>query len=200
MAIERSYNWATILYPESCVENLDDALRELLVPCALSPLHDQDVQEDTGELKKPHYHLVLHYGSLKSQAQVRKDVLQLGAVGVERVRDLRVYVRYLAHMDNPDKAQYDARDIKAFNSFDVEKHLNGDKKISTDEGFAALVAISLEYGFTNYDQLIIYCLKNDAELLPSCRKSAYALTSFLRSRAYCLNADTGNPGKGKRST
>lgn len=179
--VDRNYNWATILYPESSIADIDTALQELMVPCALSPLHDRDVQEDTGGLKKPHYHLVLHYSSLKSQKQVQADIKPLGAVGYERIRDLGAYVRYLVHFDSPDKVQYDAAEIKAFNGFEVGKYF-GVKEISTDEGFAALAKIALERGYTTYSQLVGYCLKDAPELLPSCRKAAYALAAFLRPR------------------
>lgn len=179
---DRAYNWATILYPESCVSDIDSALRNLKVPCALSPLHDGDLQED-GQIKKPHYHLVLHYSSLKSQKQVKADIMLLKGVGVERVRDLPAYVRYLIHADNPEKEQYDIHDVQLFNGFDFQKYFNS-KGISLDEGFAALINIALKHNYNNYSQLVTYCLQNDLELLPSCRKSAYALTSFFRTRNF----------------
>lgn len=182
---ERSYNWATILYAESCVEDIASALLALKVPCALSPLHDRDIREKTGELKKPHYHLLLHYTSLKSQRQVKEDVEPLGAVGAERVRDLGAYARYLIHADDPDKAQYKIENVQEFNGFTICKYFD-EGKIGIDAGFAALVKIALEQGYTDYCSLVTYCLECDAELLPSCRKSAYALTSFLRSRAFQL--------------
>lgn len=185
---ERSYNWATILYTESCAVDIEGALLELKVPCALSPLHDRDIHDDTGEIKKPHFHLLLHYTSLKSQRQVKDDLEPLGAVGAERVRELGAYARYLIHADDPDKAQYDIQDLRIFNGFNIGKYLEGEP-INTDAGFAALIKIILEYDFTDYCDLVTHCLECDAELLPSCRKSAYALTSFLRSRAFQTKED-----------
>lgn len=184
---ERSYNWASILYTESCVTDIESALLALKVPCALSPLHDRDICDETGKLKKPHYHLLLHYTSLKSQRQVKEDLELLGAVGAERVRDLRAYVRYLIHIDEDDikKAKYDIQDLRVFNGFDISKYFE-ETQISIDAGFSELVKIALEQGYTEYCSLVTYCLECDAELLPSCRKSAYALTSFLRSRSFQL--------------
>ena len=117
---ERSYNWASILYTESCVTDIESALLALKVPCALSPLHDRDINEETEELKKPHYHLLLHYTSLKSQRQVKEDLEPLGAVGAERVRALGAYARYLVHADDPDKAQYDIQNLREFNGVNVK--------------------------------------------------------------------------------
>lgn len=188
---ERSYNWASILYTESCVADIESALLALKVPCALSPLHDRDICDETGELKKPHYHLLLHYTSLKSQRQIKEDLEPLRAVGAERVRDLRAYARYLIHIDDPDKAQYDIQDLRVFNGFDIRKYFE-ETKIGIDAGFAELVKIALEQGYTEYCSLVTYCLECDAELLPICRKSAYALTSFLRSRAFQSREDKKN--------
>lgn len=188
---ERSYNWASILYTESCVADIESALLALKVPCALSPLHDRDMCEETGELKKPHYHLLLHYTSLKSQRQIKEDLEPLGAVGAERVRELGAYARYLIHVDDPDKAQYDIQDLRVYNGFDISKYFE-ETKIGVDAGFAELVKIALEQGYTEYCSLVTYCLESDAELLPCCRKSAYALTSFLRSRAFQNREDKKN--------
>lgn len=182
---DRSYNWASLLYPESCIADIDSALQDLKVPCALSPLHDKDICNDTGELKKPHYHLVLHYTSLKSKRQVKEALEPLGAVGVEQVRSLGTYVRYLIHADDTDKAQYNLQDLKVFNGFSADKYFD-EEAVTTDAGFAALVRIALDNDYTDYCDLVTHCLECDAELLPSCRKSAYALTSFLRSRAFQL--------------
>lgn len=183
---ERSYNWGTLLYIESCIADIGTALHELKIACALSPLHDKDTLDDgTGGLKKPHYHLVLHYTSLKSQRQVKEDLKLLGAVGAERIRALGAYVRYLIHFDTPEKYQYDIQDLRTFNGFDISKYFE-ESRIGTDAGFAALIRIALNNGYTNYCELVTHCLEYDTELLPSCRKSAYALTSFLKSRSFQL--------------
>lgn len=185
---QRSYNWTTLLYPESCVSDIISALQDLKVPCALSPLHDQDICNDTGELKKPHFHLVLHYTSLKSQRQVKEDLEPLGAVGAEQIRSLRTYVRYLIHADDTDKAQYNLQELKVFNGFSVDKYFD-EEAVGTDAGFAALVKIAIDNGYTDYCDLVTHCLECDAELIPSCRKCAYALTSFLRSRAFQIKEE-----------
>lgn len=94
----------------------------------------------------------------------------------------------MIHADDLDKAQYDVQELRVFNGFSVSKYLEGEK-LSTDAGFAALVKIALEHDYTDYCDIVTHCLECDVELLPSCRKSAYALTSFLRSRAFQLRED-----------
>ena len=55
-------NWAFVLYPESAPKDWREQLARSGVACAISPLHDRDINP-TGEPKKPHYHVILVYGS-----------------------------------------------------------------------------------------------------------------------------------------
>ena len=53
-------SWGFVIYPESSPTNWRDLLIESGIACAVSPLHDMDIDnEETGELKKPHYHILL---------------------------------------------------------------------------------------------------------------------------------------------
>lgn len=47
----RSNKWTFIAYEESAPKNLKLALEALKVPFAVSPLHDKDVNMETGEFK-----------------------------------------------------------------------------------------------------------------------------------------------------
>lgn len=118
----RKRNFACILYPDSLVEGWENVLSDLKVPAFLSPLHDKDVNNGDGSPKKPHYHLMVMYEGKKTDEQFYHEVVKrlykegcepsIGAM--EYVQSLRGYARYLAHMDNPEKAQYDPNDIKCY--------------------------------------------------------------------------------------
>lgn len=125
MSDERRKVWATILYPESMPADWKERLERTRVPILVSPIHDKDVwtMEDqetnpnhvAGTLKKPHYHVVMQFESLKSPAQVQKVVEPLGVKYVEPVESPRAYARYLAHLDQPNKAQYNQDEILKLN-------------------------------------------------------------------------------------
>ena len=83
------------------------------MPALVSPLHDKDVNP-TGEQKKAHYHVVLMFDVVKTIEQVKKVVAEFGGVGCEKVNSLRGVARYLCHLDNPDKHQYNESEIKQF--------------------------------------------------------------------------------------
>lgn len=111
----RVRNFATVVYPESAPENWQDILAEHCIPCFISPLHDKDLNP-TGEPKKPHYHVVLMFEGKKSISQVTEIFDTINGVGCEVVKSLRGYARYLCHLDNPEKAQYEPSDVRCIAS------------------------------------------------------------------------------------
>lgn len=109
----RSRTWATVVYPDSAPDNWLDILQELRCPCMVSPLHCDDVNAD-GEKKKPHYHVLFLFDSVKSREQMQEIFPTFGGVGIEKCVSARGYARYLCHLDNPEKAQYNPSDVKCF--------------------------------------------------------------------------------------
>ncbi len=106
--------FATILYPESAVSNWMEVLEELHTKVLISPLHDRDT-DASGALKKPHHHIMLMFSSTKSVAQIREITNAIHSVGVEKILDPVAYAAYLIHRNSPDKIQYSAEDVIAFN-------------------------------------------------------------------------------------
>lgn len=108
---ERQRVFASIVYPESAPQNWKDILSDFHVSALISPLHDKDVNP-SGEPKKPHYHVMLIFESPKNfDTQVKPIFDAIGAVGREIIHSQRGYARYLCHLDNPEKAQYNTADI-----------------------------------------------------------------------------------------
>lgn len=117
MAAKRTRNFGTVVYPESAPEDWIAWLGEQCIPCFISPLHDQDINPD-GEQKKPHYHVLLMYDGVKTQEQVLPVFERIGGVGFEIVQSIRGYARYLCHLDNPEKHQYDTSEVRQFGGAD----------------------------------------------------------------------------------
>ena len=109
---QRSNTWTLLLYQDSAPENWEDKLKELHIPFIVSPLHDKDLKPD-GTTKKPHYHIIVRFRSKKSFKQIKEGVCDpLGGPHPQPVFDFPMMVRYLAHLDDPEKAQYDIEDIE----------------------------------------------------------------------------------------
>lgn len=120
----KSRYWACILYPDSCVENWRNLLEETGLQFCVSPLHDKDIDiyaEGGPKPKKAHWHLLLTFEGPKRYKNVKEDICDLiGATIPKKVESLRGYYRYLVHMDNPEKAQYNLEDIEEYNGFKME--------------------------------------------------------------------------------
>ena len=113
----RTRTFAFLVYPESAPANWLEKLNDFHVPCFVSPLHDKDINPD-GTDKKPHYHVLLIFEGVKTleQAQAIRD--SVGGVGWEIIASQRGYTRYLCHLDNPEKAQYNKDEVKSFGGLD----------------------------------------------------------------------------------
>lgn len=120
MAI-KGRNWAFVLYPESMPKNWEEIISNTGLPMAFSPLHDQDL-DSTGESKKPHYHVICYYENATTSRAVKEFVTDKlnGTIPIKLESMVGMY-RYHLHLDNPEKHQYDDRNRRFFNGFDVNK-------------------------------------------------------------------------------
>lgn len=112
MTVTRTRNYVSILYPESAVKDWEHVLAAHCIKSFISPLHDKDINPD-GTPKKPHYHIVLAFNGVKTKEQAQAIFNTIGAINCQPVNDLVGYCRYLIHMDNPEKYQYSANDVKS---------------------------------------------------------------------------------------
>ena len=117
MAEKRTRNFATVVYPESAPDNWMDILNDYHVPAFVSPLHEFDVNVN-GEVKKAHYHVMVMYDNVKTPSQAKDFFVSIGGVGCEVVNSIRGMARYLCHLDNPEKYQYNPVEVKSFGGAD----------------------------------------------------------------------------------
>ncbi len=114
----RTRNYATIVYPDSAPPDWLSIAADFKIPMFVSPLHSNDLIEGTDELKKPHYHVMIMFDSVKTREQAAELFERIGGSGVEVVQSLRGYARYLCHLDHPDKAQYSVDNVRCFGGSD----------------------------------------------------------------------------------
>ena len=111
-------NWAFVLYPESAPADWRETLRKTGLQCAVSPLHDKDL-DPTGTPKKAHYHVISCYSGPTSFNVVKGLTDALNAPIPQALEQVRGYYRYLTHKDNPEKHQYSDSDITTLNGFSI---------------------------------------------------------------------------------
>lgn len=181
--ISRTRNYATIIYPESAPADWLEKLDALHIPAFLSPLHDKDKLPD-GSFKKAHYHLLLSFSSVKTKKQAEAIFSTIGGVGTEIVNCLSAYARYLVHMDNPEKAQYNPDDVIVFAGADY----NAVTYVPEDD--ISIIADIIDYIDTNqitsFAKLARLCKDNNPEWLRILvlKKTTYFFFQYLRSREW----------------
>lgn len=169
-----------IVYPDSAPDGWESLLDEYHVQWCCSPLHDKDINAD-GTPKKPHWHVILAYDSVKTYDQVQEVTKQLCAPIPQRVESIRGAVRYLAHMDNPDKAQYDRAEIRTYGGMDIAEYLR------TSEQARGNVVRDMchwvtENGITEMWQLMQYAMDNEPDWWDALiTNSGYIMDLYVKS-------------------
>lgn len=107
-----------VLYPESAPSDWRERLQATGLQCAISPLHDRDLNP-TGEPKKAHYHVIMCFSGPTSFNVVKTLCDELHQPIPQPLEQIRGYYRYLTHKDNPEKVQYSESDISVINGFNI---------------------------------------------------------------------------------
>ncbi len=175
-------NWAFVMYPESMPENWYELLEGTGLPFAISPLHDKDINP-TGEPKKPHYHVICQYGNTTTQKNVRENVCDLVNATIPiKLESIKGMYRYHLHLDNPEKYQYDDRDRKFINGFDVSS-VDALTKTEIDKYLREIQTFIDDNQIDEYYILMKYLLENDLYNLWSVASSKTVfLSTYLNSK------------------
>lgn len=177
----KTRNWAFVLYPESAPENWRELLAGMHMPALVSPLHDRDVDE-CGNPKKPHRHVILMSDGPITQKRANEIIEPFnGTKSAEYVRSLRGYVRYLAHLDDPDKAQYDPGEIEAFGGADLAALLKPGET-GRYEVIGQMIDFCAEHSITEFCELLRYARKErPKDWFPVLVDSAFLMSRYLTS-------------------
>lgn len=184
---QRSREWIFILYPESAPKNWIERLKAMQTTFIVSPLHDKDV-DDNGNPKKAHYHILLSFPSVKSYKQVEGITQDLNQPFPVICHNKSAQIRYFVHIDDPEKYQYERKDIQVYGRVDLDTYF---KFTSEDE--IDIVDNMLDYcevnNITEYYQLIDYVRKNNREWFRYLNKNSYLVKEYLKSKHFYLREE-----------
>lgn len=155
---DKNRHWTFLVYPESAPNNWKEILQETGCQIAISPLHDKDENPDN-ELKKPHYHILICFSGPTTFKKVNSLCTQLNSPIPKRVLSIIGIYRYLTHLDNPEKYQYNEEDIVVLNGFDIKEY-NGLTASQTLVIKKAIQKLILDLNLTEYSDLMDYIIKN----------------------------------------
>lgn len=183
--VSKTRNWAFVVYPESAPEGWHGLLADTHMPAFISPLHDRDTDGD-GVLKKPHYHVIIMSDGPITQKRANEIIEPFyGTKSAEYIKSLRGYVRYLAHLDDPEKAQYDPTDIVALSGADLTDALR--PNLSDNDKYRIIGEITRyceESKIYELSDLTKYAMSERDDWLPVIVEKSYFITQFLASLRY----------------
>lgn len=185
---DRMRNWTFLIYPKEgnppAPENWRDILDDKHISWIESPLHDKDVDAN-GEMKKEHIHVLVMFEGKKSYAQIKEITDQLNAPVPQKCASVKGLVRYMAHLDNPEKAQYDKGLIIGHGGANVAEYLK-----PTSSSRYQLIGEMRKW--VNDNNCIEFCDLFDYaaqehfdDWFPLlCDNSAYIMGEFIKSRRH----------------
>jgi len=175
--MEKTRNWVSIIYPESAPPDWLYRLQELHIPAFVSPLHDKDIKEETGELKKPHYHVMLMYDNTVTFKCATEDFGKFGCTTlVKAVRSKKGMARYLCHLDDKDKALYNVEDVKAYAGADYLAAIETEE--TKTGGLVSIFDFIDDNELTSFAVLLRYLRKEDPHLFELLLKNSATVISI----------------------
>lgn len=178
MAESKGRLWKAVFYPESC-GNWEKIIEDWGVPALVSPLHDMDVKDDgSGEIKKPHYHVLFEFDGPVTYSQALDLVALLNVRIVKKCRSKRRDERYWCHLDSPGKAQYPISDVTCFGGY-KPKFL---EDAEVFDGISAIHELAERLGVIYYCDLANEILTSAPELMPVLLKYPAHFNNFCYSR------------------
>lgn len=187
----RARAWSFIAYPDSVPADWEQILTERFnLQWARSPLHDSDFNADETQ-KKPHWHIVVTFTNVKSYEQVKEISDTINATIPQKVHNLQGLMRYFIHLDNPEKAQYDIKDIKAVGinaELEILGQVDFNKKLKNE-----ILEIIRGNDITEYCDLCDFLQYEYAEHFEYATNHTLLFSSYLKSRRHKGKGGGGYP-------
>lgn len=184
---ERSQYFATTIYNDSAPDNWKEILKNTHIR-AFTVEHSKDVNED-GTPKKPHWHVMVLFDSLKSKRQARELFDSIGGVGVENIQSSRGYARYLCHLDNPEKVQYNPDDVECFGGVNYKEFILSTQQYE-ENMFCEIIDFCEENDVVSFYKLMMFARYERPEWFTYMHsKKTYAIKEFLKSKQWDMEQE-----------
>lgn len=189
---KRVKNVTFVLYPENGFElaTLTDYINRTGYRAAISPLHSADEQDI-----KPHYHVVIALSSPRDLSALSGE---FGAVcsgkctQLFNVGSLSSITRYLTHMDNPEKEQFN-ENPRIFNGYEYNRLIFKKMTEADVSNVVYLLSRYMQDGVTSFAELILQANANaQFEFVEYCISHSYAINAFITSYKKDVKFKGGN--------
>lgn len=175
--------WTFIMYEDSRPKNWKELLEEEMIQMAVSPRHDRDMKEETGELKKPHYHVLMIFNGPTTYNRALEIAEKVGANIVKRVISPKGMYDYLTHKWNEEKAKYNEDEIVCINGFNINDYGLTNNEIEALK--RETIKIIRQENIVEYSKL--YDLLDENNMTQLCEvvsKNVQFFNAYIKSKKY----------------
>lgn len=171
---------------DSAPENWRKILNNMHLQWCCSPLHDADLNGDESE-KKVHRHVMLFYDGKKSLDQIIEITDELHGTIPIIVKNPVGMVRYLVHMDNPEKHQYSIDEVECYGGLDIYQYFKS-TRYQTRVKIIEIIQECNIHHITEYKDLIDWCISNERDDFLDCALfNTLAISAYLKSAHFKLH-------------
>lgn len=168
--------FVAVLYPQD--ENykyyLDFIMKNYLEVTYIT--HNKDVDEN-GEIKKEHTHVLFKVG--ENARHLNAIAKEIGIPGnYLQGCNKTAMLRYLIHLDNPNKTQYKIEEVKGVLKNELKKIIQRQKP--EEDRYNKLIIAILNGEIKTLTQLMIYAIRNN--LIDEVRKTQFLLTRIIEEK------------------
>lgn len=181
--------WVAVSYPNDSepADWIERAKAEGIECCSI--IHDKDYNEsetgndgELGQAKKLHRHHIFAFPNTTTEKHATEVILKItNGLTPKGCSNVKGAYAYLTHKHDPDKAQYESKDILCLNGFAPENYFSlhsGEE----DEAFKCIEGIIKEQDFEEYCDLIDFLNANYADLARFARTHTIHIKAYLQSK------------------
>lgn len=123
-------------------------------------IHDKDVDEDTGEIKKSHVHCVLQFSNARSIDGLAKEI-NIESNYIEKTNDLDNSLLYLIHYNDIDKHQYSIDEVEGNLKNKLQSAIFKTKRVDENSSIASMIDFMDSCkNFITYRDFTMWCISN----------------------------------------
>lgn len=120
-------------------------------------LHDKDISIETGEILKPHIHVVLIFENARTVKSIAKE-LNIEENLIRYMDTVKFAIRYLIHKDQKEKYQYKKEDIRT--NIDIDSYFK-EKRNETEDIKKIVEFIYSEDKYIYFTEIMDFVLSED---------------------------------------
>lgn len=186
-SLKRTGTFTFMFYLEDAPVNWQIRLINLRLP-GYYINHYRDVEYPLMTLKRPHLHVLIKSDKRYRPDEIRKIAEYVGGskVKVQPVVSFKGILRYLCHLDDPNKAQYNMEEVQCMCGCNYQKEVGPGY-----ENQAQIVSEIVEFCESEeiyvYADLVSYCVHNNERWLRFLIQRGKIIFDFMKSRCWDSN-------------